>query len=260
VFAIIYIFVMSWTGRGSAGRVVDPYADWASQETTHAVLHFRESAPEETRSEIGRACERAGRRAEVLLGDASWERIDFYLYPSLDEKLRVTGNGAIAHSVEWANAVHLAWVDGAEPALTREVFKLAGAQVFGKVYNPLVRDGLAVYAGVEWAGEPLLGVAGDLEERNVLPRLERLVDPAAFAATDFRLAEPAAGSFVAFVIDEVGPTVLRDVYSASAQRPHSLGAVLEEALSDSLAGIERRWISYLEERTGAQRTEPRPDR
>ena len=252
-FAVIYVLVMSWTGRSSAARTVDPYAEWIVQEAGMVALHSNATAPEETLDEISSACARALARVEELSGVAvgreagatAGERIDCYLYPSLEEKLRVTDSGAAAHRVEWANAVHLAWVDGAEPALTRELFKLVDAKAHGKVYTPLIRDGLAAYAGRTWGGLPVRDAAADLLERRVLPDLSMLADTAMFVQLDERLSQPAAGSLVSLLVDERGAGAVRSLYSDLAGRPDVAVLFLESAMEDSLGAIEDRWLEYL---------------
>jgi len=257
VFAVVYILVMSWSGKGSASRTVDPYAEWSIRETRSAVLHASASVPDETLDEMAVACARAEGRIEELtgvnprggIGTAGGGRIDCYLYPSLEEKLRVTDNPAIAHRVEWAGVIHLAWVEGAQALLTREMFKLVDAKAHGKVYTPLIRDGLAVYAGGTWGGMPVRMAGADLLQRKVLPGLELLVDSATFVRFDERISQPAAGSFVAFLAEEKGVDVVRNLYSRSAGRSEGTEAFLEATLSDSLGAIEERWLAYLRSST-----------
>ena len=252
-FAVVYILVMSWSGRGSASRTVDPYADWSTRETSSAVLHASARVPDETLEEIAGACARSEGHIEELtgvrpgggVGTAGGVRIDCYLYPSLDEKLRVTDNAAVAHRVEWANVVHLACVEGAEAVLTREMFKLVDAEAHGKVYTPLIRDGLAVYAGETWAGMPIRMAGADLLRRKALPDLDLLVDTVTFVRLDERISQPAAGSFMAFLVDESGVDVVRGLYSASAGRSEGTEALLEATLGDSLGAIEERWLAHL---------------
>ena len=253
VFAVVSVLVLGWMGRGEAIRRVDPYSDWSRLESGSVVLCFGSEAPEETLREIARACERAtgqvrrltGLQAGKPAGGAGEERIDCYLYPSLEEKLRVTDNPAIAHRVEWAGAIHLAWVEGAQAPLTREMLKLVDAQAHGKVYTPLIRDGLAVYAGGRWGGMPVREAGADLLQRKVLPGLDMLVDTVAFVQLDERISHPAAGSFMAFIAEENGVDAVRDLYDDSAGRSEGTKALLEATLDDTLGGIEMRWIAYL---------------
>ena len=256
-FAVVYILVMSWSGKGSASRTIDPYAEWSIRETRSAVLHASARVPDETLDEIAGACARAEGRIQELtgvnrgggIGTDGAGRIDCYLYPSLEEKLRVTDNPAIAHRVEWAGVIHLAWVEGAQALLTREMFKLMDAKAHGKVYTPLIRDGLAVYAGGTWGGMPVRTAGADLLQRKVLPDLELLVDTAAFVRFDESISQPAAGSFVAFLAEEKGIDIVRDLYSRSAGRSEGTEAFLEVALGDSLGAIEERWLAYLRSST-----------
>ena len=253
VFAVVYILVMSWSGKGSASRMVDPFAEWSVRETRSAVVHASASVADEILEEIAGACARADGRIEELtgvtpgggVGTGGGVRIDCYLYPSLEEKLRVTDNAAMAHRVEWANTVHLAGTEGVEAALTREMFKLMDAKAHGKVYTPLIRDGLAVYAGGTWAGMPVRMAGADLLQRKVLPGLDMLVDTVAFVRFDERVSQPAAGSFVAFLAEEKGLDIVRDLYTNSAGRSEGTEALLEATLGDSLGAIEERWLAYL---------------
>ena len=253
VFAVVYILVMSWSGKGSASRTVDPFAEWSVRETRSAVVHASAQVRAEVLEEIAGACARADGRIEELtgvtpgggVGTGGGVRIDCYLYPSPEEKLRVTDNAAMAHRVEWANTVHLAWTEGAEAALTREMFKLMDAKAHGKVYTPLIRDGLAVYAGGTWAGMPVRMAGADLLQRKVLPGLDMLVDTVAFVRFDERVSQPAAGSFVAFLAEEKGLDIVRDLYTNSAGRSEGTEALLEATLGDSLGAIEERWLAYL---------------
>lgn len=253
-FAVIYILVMSWTGRSSASRAVDPYEDWAIRETRSVTLHTSTGADGEAADEAAAACDSAADRIEQLTGtpvqgDMGNVRIDCYLYPSLEEKLRVTDNPSMAHRVEWADAMHVAWVGGAEAALTREMFKLVGAKEHGKVYTPLIRDGLAVYAGRTWGGRPVREEGADLLGRRVLPDLDMLVDTAMFVRLDEKLSQPAAGSLMAFVAHEKGEGALRGLYVGSAGWSDAAAVLLESTLDDSLGGIEQRWLEYLESAT-----------
>jgi hypothetical protein len=253
VFGVVSVLVLGWMGRGEAIRRVDPYSDWSRLESRSVVLRFGSEAPKETLQEIARACERATGRVRKLTGlpagrtagGAGEERIDCYLYPSLEEKLRVTDNPAIAHRVEWAGVIHLAWVEGAQAPLTREMLKLVDAKAHGKVYTPLIRDGLAVYAGGRWGGMPVREAGADLLQRKVLPSLDLLVDTVAFVQLDERISHPAAGSFMAFIAEENGVDAVRDLYDDSAGRSEGTKALLEATLDDTLGGIEARWIAYL---------------
>ncbi|MFH1688662.1 MAG: Yip1 family protein [Candidatus Eisenbacteria bacterium] len=257
IFGVISVLGLGWMGRGEAIRSVNPFSDWSWRESQSVVLRYESDVFEETLEEILEACARTRERVKELTDadpggqkDTGFDkRIDCYLYASLEEKLRVTDNPAIAHRVEWAGAVHVAWVGGSEAALTREMFKLVSARAQGRLYTPLIRDGLAVYAGRTWGGRPVREEGADLLGRKVLPDLDMLVDAAMFVRLDERLSQPAAGSLMDFLFHEKGIEALRDLYADSAGRSDVAGALIESAFGDSLDAVEERWLEYLESAT-----------
>lgn len=251
-FAILYVLVMSWTGRSSASRVVDHYEGWSVRETRSVALHLGAGIDSTTIEDISRVCERAAGRVAELTGTSTWAgeagargRIDCYVYPSIDEKRRVTDNLAIAHRVDRAGAVHVAWVGGSEAPLTREMLKLVSARTQGNVYTPLIRDGLAVYAGRTWGGRPVRQEGADLLRRKALPDLDMLVDAAMFVRLDERLSQPAAGSLMDFLSREKGIEVLKGLYADAAGRSDVAGPLIESVLDCPLDAAEERWLAYL---------------
>jgi hypothetical protein len=245
-FAVVYVVVMSWTGRGGAAGRVDPYEGWLTETVPGAVLHFGEGVSPERRRSAAEACRQVAGRIGFLTGLEADRRIECYLYPSLDEKRRVTDNSKAVHRVEWANALHVALEDGTAAEMAREAFKLVDAGAHGKVYNPLIRDGMAVYCGATWAGVPVRDAGSDLLARKLLPGLDLLADPVGFGRLDERIAQPAAGSFVAFLVDSVGIDNTRALYLDSAGQSEGIDLSLEFLLGEDLGSIEERWKAYLE--------------
>jgi len=246
LFAVIYIAIMSWSGRGGGTEVlVDPYEGWSESGAAPAVVHHSRGAARATVEECVDAGTRAVRRAAAIAGSDSLPRIEFYLYASLDEKESYTGNREVAHGVEWAGAAHVAWVEGAELALTRETMNVIAAATLGKVYNPLMRDGLAIYAGGAWGGRPITAVASDLARDGRVPSLDRLTDPGEYSRIERAVAEPLAGAFTSFLVTRMGGERFADLYASSAGRGVSVRGLLERSLDDSLGGVERDWRAYL---------------
>ena len=245
LFAVIHIVLLSWPGRGATDRLEDPYEGWSRVESAPAVVRHSSAADPDVVAECLAAAARATDRAAAVAGADSLRRIDVYLYASLDEKESYTDNREVAHGVEWAGAAHVAWVDGAELALTRETMKVIAAAELGKVYNPLIREGLAIYAGGVWGGRPVAEVASGLVRDGGIPPLERLTDPAVYSRMERSVAEPLAGAFTAFMASRMGEAGLADLYASSAGRGVSIRGLLERALGDSLGGIDRAWRAYL---------------
>ncbi|MFH1502810.1 MAG: Yip1 family protein [Candidatus Eisenbacteria bacterium] len=249
-FAVVHITIMSWLGMPEARAQGDALQNWHEVTTEHAVLHFPEGVGRTVIDGAEEATVRAGARVSELVGRMG-ERIDCYVYPSVGEKERVTGNGALAHGVSWANAVHVAWEGSAETALTREMAKVAGARVLGKMYNPFISDGLAVYAGAYWGGRPVVEVAGELHGAGSLPPLRCLIDPQQYAVVERHIGEVAAGAFASYLIEELGQDSYLDVYSYVSRTGAPLEGVLSRALGDSLSAIEDGWLEYVSGAAGA---------
>lgn len=243
-FVIVHVLIMSFLGMSDARTQVDPLASWEEVTTASAVLRFPEGTPRIVMDEAEDASEAAASRVRHVVG-SGWKRIECFVYPSLGEKERATGNAATAHGVTWANAVHVAWEGSSEVALAREMAKVSGARALGKMYNPFIADGLAVHVGEYWGGRPIVDVARELYESGSVPPLEDLIEPSEYAVIERHVGEVAAGAFTSFLVDELGVDSYREMYSYISRKRAPLRGVLERVMSDSLGAIENRWVSYI---------------
>ena len=244
-FVIAHVVIMSYLGIGQARSQIDPHEGWSSAEVQGIVVHFPEGTRDEVATAVGAAAACASARADSIVGGYGG-RIDCYVYPSRGEKERVTGNPDVAHGVTWASVVHVAGENRPEAALAREVAQVAGAQTLGKMYNPFIRDGLAVFAGADWRGRPVIEAARELHSATPLPGLADLIDPTTHARIDSEVSRPAAGAFTAFLMRELGEGAYRDLYGRVARTRAPVAASLEGAFGDSLRAIEASWISFIE--------------
>ena len=178
------------------------------------------------------------------------ERIECYVYPSIGEKQRVTGNAAVAHGVTWANAVHVARDGTSGGDMAREMAYVAGARALGKVYNPLIRNGLAIYGAEDPSGPSSVEAARRLQATGELPRLEALVEPPDYDRIDARVSGQAAGAFAAFLVRELGLPGYRAFYSGMARTRAPAREVLERTLGEPLEDIEARWIRFILDGSG----------
>ncbi len=250
LFAIIYVLIMSIGGTGSADALDNPYEDWVETEIAVGVLHHEQDIGVDILVSAGDAASVAVARADEVLGQVMEDlvtpsRIDVYLYASLDSKKHVTDNGEVAHGVEWANAVHLAWTDGSELALKRETAKVLVAGALGGVHSPLIRTGFALYAGGEWGGMTLAEAAIGLLDRGDLPPLAELTDPASYHRLSRQRSEPAAGSFFGFLAATRGERTALDLYLAAVGLPGPVDAMMELELGEPLDSLDREWRDYL---------------
>jgi len=243
-FVVVHVLIMSWMGMSEARSQEDPMAGWTDVPAGNVVLHFQKDVEPAVIRRATEGSAAALDRARAVVG-AVPERIDCYFYPSVGQKERLTGNPMHAHSVSWANAVHAAVEGEFEVALAREMSKVAAARVLGKMYNPFVADGLALYSGARWRGAPVTSAAAELLEAGEMPALRLLIDPDEYARAEIGAREVAAGAFTAFVIDDIGIGTYRELYSYVSRTKVPLENALERVLRDSVGGVEDRWKAYL---------------
>jgi len=243
-FALVYIAIMSWSGVGGATRFADPYESWGIEDVAGEVVRLSPAADAEDVAMVRIAAATGRERARALTGIEADERIAYYLYASLDEKERITGNAMLAHGVEWANVVHVVWGNEADAAVVGETAKLIAASRVGTVYNPFLREGLGGLAREVWQGKHLLSEARRLEEEGALPGLEVLLEPARFEELRSGVARPASAGFAAFLVSRLGPSGYAGLLaSVAAGRPAV--DVLEDVLGSRIDAIEDGWRGFV---------------
>jgi len=181
-------------------------------------------------------------------------RIDVYLYPSVEAKRAVTDNAELAHAVEWASVVHLAWVDGGERAFMGEAAKVSAAASLGRMYNPFIRDGIGVAARGTWDGQPLRGAAAHIAESDKTITLASLLDPIEYRRLGVGIGQPLAGSFIEYTVatrGAEGVAALCREYGAGAGPS---GEEAETVFGVPVHDIDAQWKDYLraEKLSGAE--------
>jgi hypothetical protein len=256
LFAVFYLFIMSISGIGNAGEFEDPYEHWTTVEVGRSVgsgssviiHHGPELGGNAAAAQLADARARlpgALERAQRNVGLMPLPRIDVYLYPSLDAKLAATDNRETAHAVEWSHAVHVAWVNGGEPAFMREAAKVSAAASLGSMYNPFIRDGLAAAAAGTWSGEPLRTVGSEIVSAGEADALSALLDPVRYARIDERTAVPLAGAFMEYVVATSGPEAVAEIYRMQGAQTGSAVVAVETVLGRPIGDIEEQWKDYL---------------
>lgn len=244
-FALLYLAIMSWSGVGGAARFADPYRDWSIEGAGETVVRLSPDADPSRVDDVLEAVQRGRERVAEIAAIGGDERITCYLYASLDEKERLTGNVTLAHGVEWARVVHVVWGNEADVAIVRETAKVIAADSVGTVYNPSMLDGLGILAGWTWDGDPVVEVAGGLRERGELPPLEDLLDPARYSVERTAVAQPSAGAFAAFLVSALGADGYRDVLTRIGRDARPAVDVIEDALGMELEAVESKWSGFL---------------
>ncbi len=255
LFAAFYLFIMIISGIGNAGQFEDPYESWATaevggtaSESVVVIHHGPELAMNAARAQLDDAevkLPAALDRAQRTVGLPAMPRIDVYLYPSVHAKRAVTDNAELAHAVEWASAVHVAWVDGGERAFTREAAKVSAAASLGSMYNPLIRDGLAIAASGTWGGEPLRAVAGRILADGNAVALSSLLDPVEYQRQRIGTAQVLAGSFVEYIIATRGAQAFVEFYRVQGSTAGPAIEAVEAVLGSTVDEIDSQWRNYL---------------
>ncbi len=257
LFAAFYLLVAIVSSVGNAGQFADPYEAWTTATVGDVVIHhgpeLQTNAAAAQLADAKTRLPEALRTAEESVGLPHIPRIDVYLYPSLDAKLAVTGNHALAHAVEWANAVHVAWVNGAEAAFTTAAVRVSAAGSLGTVYNPFLADGLAVAAS--GASEATEDGASAMGAASV--SLEELLDPVEYrrAEGDGVPVSALAGAFARFVMDTRGAETLHDILRRQGDAAGPAVTAVEDALSLPISEIETQWTEHLRDRVSGSAEE-----
>jgi len=137
---------------------------------------------------------------------------------------------------------------------TREAAKVSAAASFGSMYNPFIRDGLAVAASGTWGGEPLRVVGRRILEDGDAVALSSLLDPVEYQRQRIGTGQALAGSFVEYVISTRGAEVFVELYREQGSIAGSAVEAAETVLGSTVDEIDTQWKDYLrtETQSGAE--------
>jgi hypothetical protein len=230
----------------AAGAASGLAASSAALETSNYRIYT--AAPPPGREWLGRVSQRreeAYRRILAFLdAPGTSPKIDYHIYPSFESKGLSTGNTQLAHADIDNNAVHLVindWIRG-DDARMDAVLLLRSH--FGKPPTHLLEMGLAVYFSDDWRGKGYRYWAGRLHASDNMPALAELVDNEALRRESYLVAEAAAGSFVDYLIEEFGGSVLIEHYRDWRPVP------------DEIQRLENGWRTCPENRMTRWRSSP----
>ncbi len=231
-------------------------ASSAALETSNYRIYTADPSPNpEWLGRVSERREEAHRRIQAFLeAPGPSPKIDYHIYPSFESKGLSTGNTQLAHADIENNAIHLVindWIRGDD---TRMDAVLLLRRHLGRPATHLLETGLAVYFSNEWRGKGYRYWAGRLHASDNMPALAELVDNEALRRESYLVAEAAAGSFVDFLIEEFGGSVLVEHYGAWRPAP------------DEIQRLQNGWWSHLARQPAAAakqlaaRTRPPSDR
>lgn len=179
---------------------------------------------------------------DVAHGDAlellGWPELDGPIhnvwYSSNADKERQTGNGGNAHANVLVRETHHVFGSDVQAGGSHEDVHVLAWNHLGDTGYALMGEGLAVWVGGVWWGEPLHDWVADWLARGELIPLQDLVDD--FWSNGDAQTYPTAGHFVGFVAETYGLPALEALYVAP-----DLEAAFQSELGLTLSQVEEAW-------------------
>jgi hypothetical protein len=234
------------SGGGSATRAELARALGAVREGARCTVHLPRDAGAAVAGGLAAECERDVAEVAAALGIAAPPRVTVFAYRSAAEKRRLVGAGETDYTKPWLAEIHLVAAPPPHPILRHEVVHaVASALAPGPLHVPararLLPSG-GLLEGLAMALAPprrfsLHQRARALRDLGLAPALARLLGDAGFVSAAPARAYVAAGSFVAWLLEEHGPGVVRAAY-ATADVAAAAGA--------PLAALEAEWNRHLD--------------
>lgn len=201
------------------------------------ILHFEEDSDGDQDRDwlLGRHDEDYLAAAALLEVEPLDVPIRTYLYTTTDLKEEMTGYAGYAHANPMNAETHHLYGEGVDATGPHEDVHVLAWHRIGDTSTSLMGEGLAVWVGGYWWGEPLDDWASEFLEDGEIPPLEDLIDD--FWGFDDTVTYPLAGHFVGFLVDTWGLDAMKRLYTA----PDLEEALLAETGLD-LDGVEAAWL------------------
>jgi hypothetical protein len=210
-------------------------------------LFFPRSASKEEIAELADDAAFSLGRVEAFLEPESTRRVAVFFFASSEQKGRVMGASRTNVAKPWRSEVYVVMDDVPHEVLRHELAHAVAAE-FGRGPFDVAGDagGLVPNPGlIEGVASAAEGPRGELTHHQwaaamkrlgILPSLGRAMGLEFF---DFSASAvyTASGSFIAWLRDRRGAGVVRAIYG---------GASFEEATSESLRDLEKRWLAFLD--------------
>jgi tetratricopeptide (TPR) repeat protein len=196
----------------------------AQLEGSVCMLHLPREVPVDTKRLHLEECDRTVRRIAALLGVSPVPRVDVFFYRSPQEKRALMGAGHVDLAKPWRREAHLVIDRFPHPILAHELAHVIGAELVpnvfgvpGRLFGLLPNAGLIEGFAVALAWDERMELdphqaARALLELGMLPPVSD-VTSLAFVRHPAPVAYAAAGSFMRFVMDELGADALARVYA-----------------------------------------------
>ncbi len=142
-------------------------------------------------------------------------RVESYVYPSAEAKLRLIGAGSTSIAKPWSRQVHIA-----RPALeavlrhelTHVVAGVFGPPVIRASLSPGLTEGLAVAVEGDVGMRTLHEYAAAIRHAGIVPDMQRLLSIRGFMTQSTSVSYFLAGSFCRYLIDRFGIRKMTQLY------------------------------------------------
>jgi hypothetical protein len=237
--ALLYVYRGPLGFESSSSFIEDQLG--AKRETEHFTLYYSgDSCDEKEISWI--ASEHEFRLAQVCrtLGISIDRKIESYIYPSDEIKLRYIGAGGTNIAKPWSSEIHLS-AGSVNNSLKHELVHVVaapfGIPLLRTSLHPGLTEGLAMAVEWSWGNRTLHEYSAIIRRSGLEPDMGRLMSSPGFAASSSSVSYILAGSFCRFLIDSRGMNVMTDAYTTGA---------FESAFGDPLADLIDEWHALLD--------------
>jgi len=211
---------------------------WKSETSDYFTYYFELRSPAERDiEEIRITMEKERSKVERLLGAESQQKLDVFLVDSLERMKDLTGFEMHA----WANgtAIGAAYGDnGIRRIGSHEILHHLGLKLWGESSGLWINEGLAVYSENHWRGYDLHLLAKWLHDNGHLLPVRTLTANDTWQTS--MITYPQCGSFVKFIWEKYGSTVVKDIWQNGVDKACS-------RMGKSITELEQEWLTELAE-------------
>lgn len=228
------------------------------KESAHYAFYFQKgSMAEQDIKDIIEIKESPYAKILSWLGLYNDRKIDYYLYPSLKEKITLMGDDSPGNaiweelSIEDGKAdskkfeIHVVYNEKCKFIGEHEDTHLLSLPWGLSIY--LFCEGLAQYMEDGFMGEDLHVVAKKLFQENKLYPLEWLCANNNWKNVEPIIIYPQAGSFAKFIIEKYGKDKFRELYQNTSRNFETSKNIneIERAYHKDIGQLEQEWLDFL---------------
>jgi hypothetical protein len=214
------------------------------KKTQHYIFEFQPGT--EAEKDIDLICatqEKAFEKITSFIGESDFPIIKYYLYSDRQKKGELTGNDGNGHAVSVKFEVHAIYNENILCIGPHEDTHLLTKNI--GLPPQLFREGLAEYFSENWHGQPHSFWVKQFQRENKLFPISKLMDNEFWYEADDLISYPQAGSFISFLISEIGKEKFLELYKKldSEDINQNNEKLMRTITGKSLLEWEKNWLS-----------------